>query len=166
MDCTIGTNGARLRSNVFGRIRGPSLDIPGAPESALRVNPAPSLRRLTSFRRRFSLRVAVRPRRINNDEAQGPDQFENRMIQFMEGTGREKGRYGLERYTELKSVWVNLAFSHFAFALFRKSSMVAVGLLTFGSVRISMSAGPFALASSVKTVSNSSLLVARAEGIP
>ena len=48
----------------------PSLDIPGAPESALRVNPALSLSRLTSFRRRFSLRVAVRPYRINNDEAQ------------------------------------------------------------------------------------------------
>jgi len=48
----------------------PSLDIPGAPESALRVNPTPSLRRLTWFRRRFSLRVVVRPRRINNDEAQ------------------------------------------------------------------------------------------------
>ena len=82
------------------------------------------------------------------------------------GWGRERGRYGVEQYTELKSVWVNLGFSHFAFALFRKSSIVAVGLLTFGSVRISMSAGPFALASSAKTVSNSSLLAATADGIP
>ena len=80
--------------------------------------------------------------------------------------GRVLAHYGVEQYTDLKSVWVNLGFSHFAFALFRKSSMVAVGLLTFGSVRISMSAGPFSLASSAKTVSNSSLLVATAEGIP
>ncbi len=56
-DCIIATNGARLRSNVFGRIRGPSLDIPDAPESALRINADAVSQALNLFSSSFSLPV-------------------------------------------------------------------------------------------------------------